>query len=369
MRQYFKKGNVIHDMDSNMKNKIKLFLNPLRLILGIIIYSIFRKNTNFGHQGIVGTFCDSSGKSTKLMHKIITLFKKPYNFEEEVSGALGNFTKLKIKAIAEEISLNGYYVFNHRLSEQTCDSLLKFAVETEAYVRPIENFDNSTNGILHFTKQKIDRDNPITIRYDFLPEELIKNGEVQKLLADISLIAIAQEYLECKPKSDVMGMWWHTAFSKEENPGSATMYHFDMDRIKWLKFFFYLTDTTKDNGAHQFIKGSHNGNIPDKFLKKGYARLNSQEVVNYYGVNNEITYEAPRGTIIAEDTSGLHRGNPVQRDDRLLFQIQFSDSLFGAESKTTKIDIDKVDYDLKERIKKYPDIYELYITDTHQYKG
>jgi len=356
-------------MENKMKGAIKLIINPLRLILGILVYTTFKKNTNFGYQGIVGTFCDTNGKSTKFMHKMITYFKKPYDFGEKISGVLGDFSQEKIKAIADEIHQNGYYVFEHKLSEETCDALMKFATETEAYVRPVESFDNSTSAILELEKQKIDRNNPITIRYDFLPEALIENQEVQKLLADLSLIAIAQEYLECQPKSDVMGMWWHTAFSKEENAESATMYHFDMDRIKWLKFFFYLTDTTKDNGAHQFIKGSHNGNIPEQFLKQGYARLDSQEVVDYYGKENEITYEAPRGTIIAEDTSGLHRGNPVQKDDRLLFQIQFSDSLFGAESKTTRIDLDSIEQVLKDRISKYPDIYELYTTDTYQYKG
>ena len=352
-----------------MKNILKIIINPFRLLLGLLVYLLFTKNTNFGYQGLVSSFCNTKGLSTKFLHKIVRFFKRPYTFNENTSGVLGALEDSKVKKIAQEIEQKGYYVFENRLSEETCSKLLKFALETKAVVRPDKNFDNSVASVKELQRQKIDRDNPIVIRYDFLSEDLLKNEEVQKLLADMSLIAVAQAYLQCKPKSDVLGMWWHTAFSKEENPDAATMYHFDMDRIKWLKFFFYLTDTTKETGAHQFIEGSHNGNIPYKFLKRGYSRLKASEVLEYYGEDKEITYEAPKGTIIAEDTSGLHRGNPVQRDDRLLFQIQFSDALFGAELHTSKLDEENLHLMLKDRIKKYPDIYELYTTDTFQYKG
>lgn len=352
-----------------MKGIIKLFLNPIRLILGGLVYVIFKKNTNFGYQGIVGTFCNTHGVSSRLIHRIIMFFKKPYVFDEPIYGVVGQFNKEQIVDIANEIEKNGYYVFEHGLSSETCDALLKFATETEAVVRPFENFENQIAGINKLEKKIIDRQKPVAIRYDFLVKDLVKNEEVQKLLADISIMAVAQEYLKCKPKSDVLGMWWHTSFFKDENSDAATMYHFDMDRVKWLKFFFYLTDTKKENGAHQFIKGSHNGNIPRQFMKQGYARLKASDVIDHYGRDNEVTYEAPRGTIIAEDTSGLHRGNPVQKGDRLLFQIQFSDSLFGAESKTTKIDTNSVHSSLKYMMEKYPDVYELYLTDSFQYKG
>jgi len=352
-----------------MKNILKMIINPFRLLLGLLVYLFFTKKTNFGYQGLVGSFCDTRGVSTRVLHKIISFFKRPYTFSEKISGVLGELEDSKVEKIAQEIEKKGYYVFENRLSEESCSELLKFALETEAVVRPDKNFDNSVTSVKQLERQKIDRDNPIVIRYDFLTEDLLKNEEVQKLLADISLIAVAQEYLQCKPKSDVLGMWWHTSFSKEENPSAATMYHFDLDRIKWLKFFFYLTDTTKETGAHQFIEGSHNGNIPYKFLKRGYVRLKSSEVLEHYGEDKEITYEAPKGTIIAEDTSGLHRGNPVRRDDRLLFQIQFSDTLFGAESPVSRFDKDKLHPFLSNRIEKYPDIYERYITDKFQYKG
>ena len=352
-----------------VKKILKKTLNPIRLLIGVTLFVIFKKNTNFAYQGMVNAFCDTKGKSNQWMHRCVQWFKKPYLLPNEIDGVLGALDKEKVKKIAKEIDEKGYYVFEQGLSSSTVDKLLQFALETKARVRPTENFYNSVDAVRELEMQTINRESPVSIRYDFKTQDLLDNEEVQKLLADVSIMAVAQAYLQCQPKSDVLGMWWHTAFSKEENAESATMYHFDMDRIKWLKFFFYLTDTRKDTGAHQFIEGSHNGNIPKKFLQQGYARLNTKEVLDHYGEDKEITYEAPAGTIIAEDTSGLHRGNPVQRDDRLVFQIQFSNSLFGAESHTGKLNMNKIHQNLKVSVENYPDMYELYLTDTFQYKG
>jgi hypothetical protein len=38
----------------------------------------------------------------------------------------------------------------------------------------------------------------------------------------------------------------------------------------------------------------------------------------------------PRGTILAEDTRGLHKGKPVAKGDRLVLEFEFSSSMFGA---------------------------------------
>ncbi len=346
-----------------MKKILVLIKHTTRFITGYLLFLLTNKRNEFGYQSLIKLFTETQGKSTKLIHYVISKVKSKYQVNYPVESQLGKFSYEDISHIVKEIETNGFYVFPNRLSEETCNSLMKFAMETEALVRPIENDDNTVKGWTNRQKTKIDREKPLAIRYDFLVKDLLENSEIQDLLADLSLIAIAQEYLNCKPKSDVLGMWWHTSYFKEENPDAATMYHFDMDRVKWLKFFFYLTDTKKENGAHQFISGSHNGNIPKQFMKRGYSRLSEKEVEDYYGKERVITYEAPRGTIIAEDTSGLHRGYPVQKGDRLLFQIQYSDSLFGAELHNTVVNKETLSSNLRDMISKYPEIYEYYLKD------
>jgi hypothetical protein len=135
-------------------------------------------------------------------------------------------------------------------------------------------------------------------------------------------------------------MWWNTDFQKEPDSEAAQFFHFDMDRIKWLKFFFYVTDVDDNCGPHSFVEGSHkDGGIPFSMTSKGYSRLSDEEVINHYGKEKIKVFAAPKGTIIAEDTRGLHKGTNVIEGHRLIFQIQFSNSLFGGQYPKSKIDI------------------------------
>jgi hypothetical protein len=72
-----------------------------------------------------------------------------------------------------------------------------------------------------------------------------------------------------------------------------------------------------------------------------------------------IEFSAPRGTIIAEDTRGLHKGKHVTRNDRLIFQLEFSNSLFG--SYYSKYDINAfLNEDFAGKLKKYSKIYQIF---------
>ncbi len=107
-------------------------------------------------------------------------------------------------------------------------------------------------------------------------------------------------------------------------------YHFDMDRPRWLKFFFYLTDVGPENGPHCFIRGSHRtGGIAHELLERGYARLDDADVARHYPSADHISFTGKKGTIIAEDTRGLHKGQHVLHGDRLVFQLELANTLFG----------------------------------------
>jgi ectoine hydroxylase-related dioxygenase (phytanoyl-CoA dioxygenase family) len=129
---------------------------------------------------------------------------------------------------------------------------------------------------------------------------------------------------------DTVNMWWTTAFGTRPDSSAAQLWHFDMDRLRWIKFFVYLTDVTLESGPHCFVAGSHRtGGIPQDLRDLGYARITDDVVDRHYPREAIKEFVAPRGSILAEDTRGLHKGKPAIKGDRLMLEFEFSNSLFG----------------------------------------
>lgn len=337
------------------KNRIRGLWYVTRLITGFIIYLVFNKTPEFAYQAMIGLFCLTKGQSNDVLSKIIGYFKRPYHFSES-TGILGTLETTRRNLISTSLREQGYYVFEDPLPEELCEQLLQYASSHECTMRPM---DGDKSGKLVHTHYH--RGAPEAVRYDFETQDLLDNQDVQLLLADMSLAIVAQDYLGARPVIDVIGLWWHTRFSDKPDRGAAQYYHFDMDRPKWLKFFIYLTDVETTNGPHSFIAGSHqSGAIPSSLLKKGYARLTDEEIKTHFDEKNIIEFNAPRGTIIAEDTRGLHKGKHVQEGDRLILQIQYSNSLFGGYYPKSGLAKDLTE-NLKLRIKQFPGLYSAYL--------
>lgn len=117
---------------------------------------------------------------------------------------------------------------------------------------------------------------------------------------------------------------------------SGQLYHFDLDRPHFLKFFVYLSDVDDENGPHHFVRGSHKdprrGALADR-------RFQDEEVAKAYDLTrDEVIFRAPRGTIFAEDTRGLHKGAPLRSGERLVFQLEYASTLFGAPFEVHDVD-------------------------------
>ena len=346
---------------SKIKHYISRFgvlIKDLRIFLSGV--KEFQKTGNTpvnAYMSMIALFCQTSGVSSYIFHKILSLTRPKVAMPKEIQSIIGTYDKKKIKQIASKIEEDGYHIFDQRLPEEYIDKLLHYSLTTPAYVRPMdmEGYEKP------MVKDIYKRGFPNVIRYDLLESGTILNETVQKIMADKLFFYVAQEYFKCRPSIDVTGMWWHTDYLKEPNAEAATMYHFDMDRIKWLKFFIYLTDVEYENGPHCFIKGSHKPfAIPKSIRRQGYARITDEEIFQNYKKEDEVVYIAPKGTIIAEDTIGFHKGLHVLKGDRLIFQIQYSDSLFGgtyADERFSEIKSPE----LKVAIDSYPKVFERYL--------
>jgi hypothetical protein len=123
---------------------------------------------------------------------------------------------------------------------------------------------------------------------------------------------------------------------KAENPGSGGGWHRDTTNQRQLKFILYLSDVDESNGCFQYISKSH----------KLKMKLKSKIVLNNSIVKQRYTHEetmlisqkldlklksfvGQKGTLIVVDTSGLHRGKPMEGGVRYAVTNYMSETPFG----------------------------------------
>ncbi len=325
------------------------------LPVGLLTYWITGRTPGFAHQALIWLFCVTQGRSNDFLSKMIARFRPKIVLDSAV-GVLGDFRAGVLTGYRDKLHSDGFIVFERALPVEMCDRLTRFALETPARLRLMDGESDVVHGDAVF-----DPGSPAGVRYDYSASVLLGNPDVQFLLADKSILALAQEYLGAPPVADVLNMWWHTNYSQHPDAQAAQFFHFDMDRIKWLKVFVYLSDVGPDNGPHSFVKGSHRtGGIPLSLLLRGYERLTDREVEDNYPIDAFMEFSAPRGTIIVEDTRGLHKGAHVRGGPRLILQLQFSNGLFGAKSPRARISR-LLDPSLRSMVKTAPGIYRQYI--------
>lgn len=303
------------------------------LIWGLWCYSKTGATNGSAYQAMIWLFCISRGKSNDIVSSIHA--KRSTKIElSDHHGVLGNMNEQYNSKLVKQLRRDGFIFFPSQLPSEMCDRLMEFAMKTPATLRPMDNENKPSSA----QRAYFDPNKPLAVRYDYDTNDLLAQEDVQALLADSSLLTIVQEYLGCQPVADVLSMWWHTDFNEHPDSEAAQLFHFDMDRFKWLKVFIYLTDVGPDNGPHSFVRGTHkSGAIPFDILRRGYVRISDQEVALRYPEADILSFTAPRGSIIIEDTRGLHKGHNLKSESRLILQLQFSNFLFGANCPRAKL--------------------------------
>lgn len=165
---------------------------------------------------------------------------------------------------------------------------------------------------------------PRSRRYDIPETDLLACNSVQELLADESLLRLAQDYIGSAPVHDLVAGWW-SAPGAGSAAKAAQLFHFDLDRPRFVKLFVYLTDVGQETGPHAFVRGTHRF-LPSEF--RGDRRYSDEEVERRFR-SQVLRLAGPRGTVFLADTRGLHKGEPVVRGHRLVFQLELASSLFG----------------------------------------
>ena len=305
-----------------LKNILFIFLLSPIFFIELIIYKIFKKNCSYiSHQYIIRFFSLTGGRSITLIDNFIKE-KKKISF----NNTNKNFNNFSINNTIKELNFNGYSINKDFLEDD----------KIEKIINHLKNLNGrysgdtvSNNSLSAFNLER----NKISTRFTYESNDLLEIPLIQKILLSDDILKIAQEYLNSLPIIDIVTAWWTFPTEKSDKHG-AQFWHFDMDRTKWLKVFIYLNDVNMDNGPHCFISKSHqDSGINYNIRKLGYSRIKDDKIEKYYN-DEDIKYiVAKKGSILFEDTRGLHKGLKVNKNSRLLLQFQYSTSLFGSKFK------------------------------------
>lgn len=306
-----------------VRNIFFFFTSPLSFSLGLLQYKRTKTTPNYAKKAMRRLFVFTNGRLNDWSAKVSKAIHQPYE-NIQADGVLGQLSKKDINNITAGLNRDGFYKFDKKLSPQTVQNIVDFASKT-----PANYLETKNTSVMKYSDEPVifDEQNIISPRYQFKMEQLVNQPDLQKLIFDQSVLAVAQSYLGSQPVLDLVTMWWSAPFGKVGKSAAAQMYHFDMARLKFLKFFFYLTDVDEETGPHCYVRGSHK-RLP--FALQSDGRKTDEAVAECYAPEDLLEICSKKGTILAVDTRGLHKGKDLTKDKRLLFQLEFATSIFGA---------------------------------------
>ena len=306
-----------------IKNLIKIFNYTIDFIVffyELFFFQIRKKNSSRSYNVFLRLFFLTGGISNEIINFFVS--KKPKKFSLK-KGLLSKYDGIELKKYQKNLKKNGYVIFENILNSMQVDCLINDLKKKDGF------YLSDKNGTSN--KQKLNLDNPIEVKFFYSSQDIIDTKSFQNILFDPSLINFSQDYLGSYPVIDNISSWWSFPSCKPDK-NAAQWWHFDLERPKWLKFFFFMTDCTLETGSHSFVRGTHNNNgINWHLRKKGYSRLSDDEINKYYKKKEIINMILRKGSLLIEDTRGLHKGKKLLKDRRFLIQLQFSSSTFGTK--------------------------------------
>jgi hypothetical protein len=148
--------------------------------------------------------------------------------------------------------------------------------------------------------------------------DIVNAPHLLKLANDERILEIASDFLGTRPTIGYMAAWW--SFPTANGPMHAENFHRDVDDWKFIKLFVALTDFSSTSGPHVYVIGSSNS----KKGRQSIRRFDDDEIVALFG-QSAIKYMTPKaGEAFFEDTFGFHKGQPVSKGFRLIFQVTYS---------------------------------------------
>lgn len=292
----------------------KVIKNTWRVWSGYRQFCKEGKTPEQAYQSMLGLFTLTNGWSNDLLHLVTRRKITQKKLDIDVN-------KL------EKLRKDGMVDLGILLQPADCHALKKWAEKSAGSPKPGGSFGDRVDYIS--IKEKIDT-------FHLRSVELLKKKEIQDLISRPAILSLITEYFGGTPYLSACVGWWSTSnqIASDSARENAQMFHFDMDRIKWLKLFLYVNDVSQQNGPHVFVKGSHRrGRQPKAIRRKGYQRIRDEEIASFYSTEKIKSIVGQAGTAFLADTRGYHKGLTPVKGERLALVIEFSASLFGVNTK------------------------------------
>ena len=332
-----------------MKTLKYIFFSPidfLILIYGIISYKNHKTNPYFSYKAMLRLFYIFGGYVTKFVH-VLTKEKKKKAFLNE------NFQR--IEEINSNLITKGFYQYQNFITQKQIQGMNDLIKNYQFNLRPTDqDLKNSKYMVL---KKYFNSRNPEAVLYEMDTNFLLEQPIIHEILLNENIYLIAKKYFDSEPFLDHVSLSITSNYNKAMEPDSkaAQLYHFDLDRPKWLKFLIYLNDVDEKNGPHCYVEGTHKTNgIPFNIRSRGYKRIMDYEIQSL-NLNKHIFY-GKAGSAIIEDTIGLHKGSVVQSGYRILLNIQVNSSMFGIPYE--KVSIKKINNKVLKKFKDRGDFFK-----------
>jgi len=312
----------------------------------------------------------TDGRSNDLLFRLLESKRKETDlkFGWDVTSLVNDVGALDptVEDTVRTLKEDGVVVLPQRLKKQTVQNLYQLASSC--------SLDTTTFGPLATTQAAgtqstlpiadtgkstgIDPDNPRFSVYTVPRSLLLESHDLQCLLCDPYLLAIATRYLGVFPVITKPDMWWDTDFLP--NGLRPRPFHVDSGCLKWLKVGVNLTETTFESPHFVYVKGSHNPNRTTRCLtRRLVSRMNlSDTEVNEVCPEKIVRITAPAGSITLADTRGIHKGELSRRGHRLVLYFGLEGSAFNNVDKP--VPLKKVGSELAKAISARPFSYQFF---------
>ena len=284
----------------------------------------------------------SHGFSTELLqhhYRNSYLVHDKISFLDSISRSFYSSNSSLINTHLSNLRIYGYTVLEEFFSSQICAEVQSYLLDSTLFHNDIVS-NHSFLG-----SQVLDRafasvfDSVIqenSLRFISRPHsyDLVDSFKYHPLLLSIiscylGTSAISQpslSFLSLPSLSPIETNPYKSIIAKSK---SAQLFHFDFDHTKWLKIFVNWSDVTSENGPHEYLSSTHL-KYPSSFDPRPCPSYNHQsDFDRHFATQGEFpltTFILPKGSVLIEDTCGLHRGTPLSSGYRLLSQFIFSAS-------------------------------------------